>query len=531
VEHDPLRRCRLPNERPATSKAGLMANPITDGATDDRRVIVIGSGPSGAIAAATLIAAGIPVTLLESGRRTPRGLLVRAAGRTLLRGSLGRRDTSPYRSSHDGPATWLHVRTPGGLTNYWTGAVPRFAPQDFSDGGRLHERYVWPVTYGDLAPFYTRVERIIGVTGASIACEQPAAPLIRHAARLPAEWSAAATRASGFGQAFTPVPLAEGSPWMFVPRATAFNSFSNIVQPLRGDPRFQLKLGAHVLRLDWTGAKRRVTSVTYVDRADGSRHRVSAAAVVVAAGPLESTRLLLNSTSGDFPHGLGNTDDLLGRYLHDHPYDVSVVEFARPVPRLAHTINLTREPYESADPLLGTLATVGNTRMSVADRVLNLTPLWTRSLGLIIFGTMVPAPENRARISESSTDEFGAPLLELHVRFDDRTLANVKRGRDRAREVLAAAGRDCWIRPLIDRHVPGHSTHYGGTVRMHDSSRYGMLDGWNRLHAARNVVVADASAFTTGPEKNPTLTAMALSARAATRLASDLKSGIELDAP
>jgi len=123
-------------------------------------------------AAATLIAAGIPVTMLESGRHSPRGLLVRAAGRTLLRGTLGRRDTSPYRSSEEGGATWLHVRAPGGLTNYWTGAVPRFVPQDFSEGGRLHERYVWPITYDDLAPYYSRIERIIGVTGAPIECER-----------------------------------------------------------------------------------------------------------------------------------------------------------------------------------------------------------------------------------------------------------------------------------------------------------------------------------------------------------------------
>ncbi len=65
--------------------------------------------------------------------------------------------------------------------------------------------------------------------------------------------------------------------------------------------------------------------------------------------------------------------------------------------------------------------------------------------------------------------------------------------------------------------------HYGGTVRMHSAPRFGMLDAWNRLHAAPNVLVTDAACFTTGPEKNPTLTAMALAARACARLASDLR--------
>jgi choline dehydrogenase-like flavoprotein len=70
-----------------------------------------------------------------------------------------------------------------------------------------------------------------------------------------------------------------------------------------------------------------------------------------------------------------------------------------------------------------------------------------------------------------------------------------------------------------------NSVHYGGTCRMHALPRFGMLDRWSRLHSVRNVAVADSAAFTTGPEKNPVLTAMALAARASDRLASELKSG------
>jgi choline dehydrogenase-like flavoprotein len=75
----------------------------------------------------------------------------------------------------------------------------------------------------------------------------------------------------------------------------------------------------------------------------------------------------------------------------------------------------------------------------------------------------------------------------------------------------------------LTRLVPGSSFHYAGAVRMHSSFQFGVLDGWNRLHDVDNVAVVDASAFTTAVEKNPTLTAMALAARAADRLAHDLK--------
>src|SRR5262249_30596128 len=110
-------------------------------------VVVIGSGPCGSIAAARLIERGAEVTLLDAGLEAPRGALVRAAGTRRLR----RRDERALESNrHDDDATdhidWISSRSLGGLSNYWTAAVPRFAPEDFTEGARLDERYRWPVT-------------------------------------------------------------------------------------------------------------------------------------------------------------------------------------------------------------------------------------------------------------------------------------------------------------------------------------------------------------------------------------------------
>jgi choline dehydrogenase-like flavoprotein len=88
--------------------------------------------------------------------------------------------------------------------------------------------------------------------------------------------------------------------------------------------------------------------------------------------------------------------------------------------------------------------------------------------------------------------------------------------------VFRAAGIAAEPLAPFDPMSPGSSVHYAGTVRMHDDPRVGVLDRWNRMHVAPNVLVTDMSCFTTSPEKNPTLTAMALSARAAERLAQDL---------
>jgi choline dehydrogenase-like flavoprotein len=98
----------------------------------------------------------------------------------------------------------------------------------------------------------------------------------------------------------------------------------------------------------------------------------------------------------------------------------------------------------------------------------------------------------------------------------------LENARQDVESVLADRGLSPRVRDWV-LEKPGNSNHYGGTCRMHASPQYGMLDGWSRMHAVPNVAVVDSSAFTTGPEKNPVLTAMALAARAGDRLGKDLR--------
>jgi choline dehydrogenase-like flavoprotein len=135
-----------------------------------------------------------------------------------------------------------------------------------------------------------------------------------------------------------------------------------------------------------------------------------------------------------------------------------------------------------------------------------------------VFGTMAPERENYVALGAGETG------LEVHIRHEPDALQVLDQTRDQIIELLNAAGLKAKTR--IWHHEPvGNSNHYGGTVRMHASPEFGMLDAFSRVHGVRNVVVADSAAFTTGPEKNPVLTAMALSARASDRLARELKSG------
>jgi choline dehydrogenase-like flavoprotein len=488
------------------------------------RVIVIGSGPAGAIAARELVRQRIPVTMLEAGTAEPGGVLVRAHGRNLFRRAPEAvSDPSAFISTGHPATSWFQHLEPGGLSNQWTGAVPRFAPADFCDGDRLHERYRWPLSYEDLVPFYEEVERLLDITASPQDVPGLPAGLVRHQRWLPRDWQSIGLIAEKHGQGLTALPLADGPDWLFVRRGTAFNSFTNIVHGLRGSPYFELRTAALALSIEWSGTRRAVEAVVYRDQLTGRSERVTAAAVVVACGTLRSTKLLLDSACPDFPEGLGNSEGLLGRYLHDHPKEWWSFETDRPLTRLAPGGYLTRRPYESSLPLLATSWTIGNA--SARDKVLSLTPLKTTSVGVQVFGSMVPTEQHLVRLSPTETDANGLARLEIQIDFDRDTVQNVEKARERLLFLMDEAGYRCTLHPVVPQLLPGTAVHFGGTVRMHRSPKYGVLNEWNRPFDIPNLVVGDASCFTTNSEKNPTLTAMALSARAARRLAHDLKSG------
>ena len=495
----------------------------------DRRVIVIGSGPAGAAAAHKLVSLGIPVTMMESGQALPHGLLLRVLDRNLVRKlpdpeRLQLRDEKGATTG----ALWIQHLGPGGLSNQWTGAVPRFTPEDFVEGERLHERYRWPIRYTDLVPYYEASERLIGVSGGVGDAPNLPAGVITYARQLPQDWRPIAQQAAAQGQGLTPIPIADGPPTMLVRRGTAFNSFSNVVVPLLQSPHFQFLSGAHALELEWSVPDGRVNSVVYHDRNDGQEKRLAASAIVVACGPLHSTKLLLNSTSAAFPHGMGNSGGLLGRHLHDHVRDWWACDLDRPITLLSSAAYLTRRPFDSSAPLIATSWTLGVA--DTKDRIRSRAGLKSTAVGVQVFGTIVPDERNFVRPSATRNDAFGRPELDVKMAFDTSDVQNVLDARQTLLDLFRSSGYAATVRRAETVLTPGESVHFGGTVRMHESRTYGVTDAWNRVYDAPNVLVCDASCFTTGSEKNPTLTAMAIAARAVDRLAHDLKQNSTLTA-
>lgn len=490
-----------------------------------RKVIIIGSGPSGAMAAHELISQNIPVVMLESGDKFPRGLLIRLAKTNLYRWKSGDgfREGDLHTSSGDPDTVWHYNFSPGGMSNDWTGAVPRFAPEDFNEGERLHESYRWPIEYNDLVPYYKKSEHFLDITANPNNVPQLNAGDVAFPHQLPKDWQQIAKHANAVGQGLTTIPIADGKPWMVVRRGTAFNSYSKIITALFKSKDFTFITNAHALCLEWSSKDKKASAIVYHDKETNSRKRLTADAFIITCGSLNSTKLLFNSTSNDFPNGMGNNLGVLGHYLHDHPKEWWSFDTDKPLSVLSPSAYLTRIPHEESLPLLAASWTIGYT--SSKDKLKSLFAMKGNSIGVQIFGTMIPKETFYAKPNFDKKDSYGLPLLDLHINYEEDVIDNVIKSRNRLISIMSAAGYQCSIHDIVPQLHPGQSVHYGGSVRMHKSPKYGVVNAENRLHDVPNVIVSDASCFTTCSEKNPTLTAMALSARAASLLANDLKNG------
>jgi len=491
---------------------------------EDNRVVVIGSGPPAAAAAVFLRQAGIEVLVLEAGsERAARGLTFRIRGLTVAkrRGPLVQRQG--VSKTGDPEAMLFEELAPGGLSNHWSCAVPRFAPEDFADAERASVEATWPIGYDDLAPWYTRVEPLLHIAGSSQSKPQLPAGNVRHAWELSREWAALEEDAPRQGRSVVAMPYAYGADTSLTWSGTAFNSFVRLIQPEQRKGGLTVRFGARVQRLDWDSSKRRVTAVVFRDAASGREERIACRAVVLSAGAFNTPQVLLQSKSADFPDGLGNTHDVLGRYLNDHPLGKIVLSLGSPI-GIYPAAYITRAALDRSVPLYAAAGMQWSGAAIVARGVLKGHMGQSLSTGFSVFGTMAPDRENFIALDPSLTAADGTSGLTLHIRHPPEARVVLEETRDQVVSLFARAG----FEPRLDiwRVEPvGNSNHYAGTCRMHAEPRFGMLNAWGRMHTVPNLVVADSSVFTTNPEKNPVLTSMTLAARASDRLAAELRAG------
>jgi choline dehydrogenase-like flavoprotein len=550
-------------------------------------VVIVGSGAGGSVAAWALARAGHPVLVLEKGRNLFPGIGSAAGPQPLLWGDevarerffeeqdplLEPRTFRTRREARDGAersfigAVNNLPSTVGGGTVHWDAKTPRLRRQDFH-GLSLHGRVEganvadWPLGYDELAPFYDELEELLGVQG-DIG-EMPAAtleqsprgafPLSPNPPML--SGSLLSQGAARLGYSAYPIPMAVdpaicnscGFCGRFACTIGARAGATTILHEamLAGA---ELRSRCFVDRVVCSGDGRRALGVSYLE-ADGTRHDEQADAVVLAASPVETARLLLLS-------GVGNSSGQVGRNLMFHHLVSVAALFEEPVhawrgPTSTHAIDDLIGPIagsQAGAPELpyvkGGVVEVGagillldeakafaraGLRGKALKNALRDVALREHLASMTMIGEDLPQLENRVDLDPHVRDFHGAPVPRISFSAHRFERAAARHYAERLAAIVEATD-GAWLasppapdeesRPgtVFEGQGPFGTAHVLGTARMGDDPRQSVTDRFGRLHDVPNVVVADGSVFASSGGANPTLTIMALALRAATELA------------
>jgi choline dehydrogenase-like flavoprotein len=475
----------------------------------------------------------------------------------------------PYTSATGSRFDWFRSRIVGGRTNHWGRIALRFSPIDFKSHTRDGLGSDWPISYDDIAPYYDKVEAYIGVFGTRE--NIPSAP---DGLFLPPPMPRCTERivkaaCDRIGVTCIPSRLAIltksvngrlpchycGQCGRGCVTASNFSSSQVLIPPAMATGKLTMITGA-MAREVLVNADGRATGIVYIDKATRTEKRIRARAVVVAASACESARLLLNSKSALFPDGLANSSGAVGRYLMD-----SVGSDGS-----GHFPQLEKMPPHNHDGVGGMHLYVpwwkydrqndfprgyhielgGGRNMpgvgmfdGMCDREegygTNLKQRARREYGTTISfsgrGEMIPNPDSYCEIDPNTVDQWGIPVLRFHFKWSDYEIRQAKDMQETFRAIVEAAGGTYVTKTAIDGDLPygiqagGRIIHEVGTVRMGADSKNSVLNGYCQAHDVKNLFVTDGAPLATNPDKNPTLTIMALSWRASEYLLDQTKKG------
>ena len=548
--------------------------------------IVVGSGATGGWTAKVMTEAGMDVLMLEAGRAwdesrdyrehtLPHDLPLR--GRDDPRNEvLARRHRqtycyactevnadffiddvdNPYTEAPGKPFNWIQGNTVGGRSILWARQSYRMSDYDFKAASRDGYGMDWPLSYADLAPYYDRVERYVGVSGRREGLEilpdgqfLPPMPYTCGEVMLKETLD---RRGVPMTIGRTAV-LTEGrdgrlachycGPCHYGCRTRSyFNSPQTTLKDCEATGKFTLVPDAMVRSVSMADGGT-ADGVRYVDKVSGEEHDAKAKVVVLCASTLASTRILLNSAEG----GLGNSSDVLGRYVMDHIYATGVrgvlparagaqrENANRPngiyVPRFQ---NLKDRATHNARFLRG-YGFQGGEGITVWEHAYeqagfgaafkDAIPTSTvATIGLSGFGEILPRADNRVSLDPEVTDKWGVPVLRMSCTLGENEYAMVEDILEKGQEVLEELGcEDIGVRT---QPAPmGSGIHEVGTARMGDDPKTSYLNQYQQSWDVKNLFVMDGSCYVSIGCVNPTLTMMSLALRSTEYLVDHYKRG------
>jgi choline dehydrogenase-like flavoprotein len=531
---------------------------------------VIGSGASGGVLAKELAQAGFTVVCFEQGpwqqpsQFSHDELAIERENEMLnvafepFQSFRATEQDTPRRNAGRG---LLYRRAVGGSSVHFAANYWRFRPIDFkecSTHGSIEGTGFadWPLDYDELEPYYTKVEWEVGVSGAPGPRDPrrsrpyPMPPLPNKSSGVLLERGA---RALGLHAQVAPMAIASReydgrSPCMACGHCSYYgcefsaksSSLATMIPKALATGLCEIRVDSTVSRIET--ANGRATGVVYFDR-DGGEHRQRARAIVLAANGAETTRLLLMSATPAFPHGLANSSGNVGRHLmfNGNAYINGTFEHPLNEYKGAVTSRIVLDYYD-ADPARGfyggggfdmrfPTGPIGFALGGLPDDVpawgteykRALRELYTHSVRIFAHTTSVPMPSNSVTLDESHRDRWGRPGLMLTYREHEDDVKTRYWFRDRARELMTAAGAArVWDQPILP--LDG-GVHLLGTARMGDNPRDSVVDRYHRAHDVPNLFVCDGSSFVTSGRGQPTMTIQALAFRAAEHMTRFARAG------
>ncbi|MER9407767.1 GMC family oxidoreductase [Mesorhizobium caraganae] len=510
---------------------------------NDNVVVIIGSGAGGGTLGNELAQKGVDVVILEAGARHEYEDFINDEWGSFsqLAWTDKRTTSGDWRVSKDFPnlPAWI-VKSVGGSTTHWAGASLRFQEHEFKtlstygkvEGANLLD---WPVTLAEMEPYYDKAEAKMGVTGTN---NWPRLPGNNNFKVLKAGADKLGYKECHTGNmAINSVErddrnscqqtgfCFQGCKW-----GAKWSTLYTEIPKGEATGHLEVRPNAMAIKINHD-ASGKVTGVVYADK-DGKLQEQKARIVAVAGNSIESPRLLLNSESAKFPHGLANSSGQVGKNYMRHTTGSVYAIFDRPVHMYRGTTmaGIIRDEarHDTSRGFVGGYE-FETLSLGLPFMAAFLNPGgWGRSFttaldhydhmaGLWIVGEDMPRAENRITLHKDEKDAHGMPIANVH--FDDHPNDTAMRNHayKQATALYDAVGA---TRSFPTPPYP--STHNLGTNRMSEKAEDGVVNQHGQAHDIKNLFVSDGSQFTTGAAENPTLTIVSLAIRQAEYIASQM---------
>jgi choline dehydrogenase-like flavoprotein len=555
---------------------------------DEFDVVIVGSGAGGGMAAYALTHHGAKVCLLEAGGdwdnardsamlkwnyETPR-----RGGSTPTKpfgefdGCIGgwNIEGEPYTKAEGTDFDWWRARMLGGRTNHWGRISLRFGPDDFRGKSRDGLGDDWPISYDDIAPYYDKIDDLIGIFGSNEGLHNhpdghflpPPEPrcyehLVKRAsARLnvtciPGRLSILTRPHNGRMGCHYCGQCGRGCAVN-----ANFSSTNVLFPPAMATGNLTLKLNAHAREVT-VDRRGKATGIHYIDKATGREEHVKGKVIVLAASALETSRILLNSKSSRFPNGLANSSGVVGKYITDttgsdvagyipsmndwvphncdgvgggHVYmpwwlDNKKLDF----PRGYHIEVWGGHDMPGAGFMGGIHRYPGGGGYGQALKQ-QYRSLYGTTVGFSGRGEMIPNADSYAELDPTVKDKYGIPVLKFHWKWSDHEINQVKHMQETFRALIAEMGGQVFD-PMPSKEdgygisSGGSIIHELGGVRMGNDPHTSALNAHCQAHDVPNLFCADGAPFVSQADKNPTWSILALSWRTSDYIADQRRKG------